>query len=233
MSDKHFKLITNKEQLIKTLFSILSFALLSTSTNADINYDYFEIGYENTKLSNLESANTDFELKFNDINVHGLGFEGSYSLGESYFVYADFDFTNFNLSSDIVDFLDDAGSVNVDPDIVLNTQVLGLGFHTDGDTQFVTKAGILRQKIDSNFLKEGTFGYDIELGGRGLFSNNFEWEANINYFDPDLNKGDSGDIGVNTSLRYHFSNNFSTDFSISKKDDELALGLNLRFNLSQ
>ena len=184
-------------------------------------------------MGNLKSANTDFELQFDDIDGHGLVFEGSYSFADNYFVYADFDFTSIDLSSNVVDFLNDIGSINIDPDVVLNTQVLGLGFHTDGDTQFVTKAGILRQKIDANFLKEGTFGYDVEIGGRGLFSNNFEWEANLNYFDPDSNEGESGEIGANASLRYHFSNNFSTDFSTSIKDDETTFGLNLRYNFSR
>ena len=217
---------------MKKIISFLYLALFTLNINADISYDYFEFGYERLNVDSLKSANTDFKLNFDDIDGNGLVFEGSYSLSKNYFVYADFDFTSFDLDGDVVDFINDLGNTNNLPKVDRNTQVLGLGFHSDGNTQFVVKTGILRQKIDSTFLKEGTFGYHLELGGRGLFSDSLEWEANLNMYDPDLNKGAGGDLGANASLRYHFNERFSTDFATSVKDGQATFGLNFRFNFS-
>ena len=111
--------------------------------------------------------------------------------------------------------------------------MLGVGYHTDGDRQFVAKAAFLRRQIDSDFFKEATIGYVIDLGGRGLLNDNFEWEASVDYSDFDAGDDPSGEIGVNTALRYHFGNNFSTDLSASAADDVVTYGLNFRFNFSR
>jgi len=218
---------------MKNIISILVLTIATTNINADISYDYLEIGYKNTGIDSLESANTDFLLRFNEKDLNGPTFEGSFSFGENYFAYFDFDFGDFNIGTDITDFLDGIGFENPDPNVQLDTQVFGLGYHTTGDTQFVAKLGMLRQEIDANFIKEGAIGYDLELGGRGLFGNNFEWEANLNYFDPDANEGDSGKLGANASLRYHFNDKFSTDISTSSRDGDTAIGVNFRFNFGR
>ena len=208
--------------------------MLATTANADISYDYLEVGYEKVTIDGIESADGLIGLNFDDLDGDGLVFEGSFSFAENYFAYADFDFTSFDLSNNAVDFLNSLGTnLNIGPSVDLSTQVLGVGYHTDGDTQFVAKAGFLRQDIDSGFIVEGAIGYVVELGGRGLLGNNFEWEANLDYTDPDANDGPSGKIGVNTSLRYHFGNNFSTDFSAATMDDGVTYGLNLRYNFSR
>ncbi|MRX26593.1 hypothetical protein [Kangiella sp. HZ709] len=212
--------------------SALALVLISLpSKSKDISYDYFEFGYEFISVGEFESASGEVRLKFPDRSSQGLVLEWSNSLDDNYFIYADFDFTNLNLGTDIANFLADLGNVSsISPDVTINTQVFGLGFHTQGDMQFVSKLGVLRQKIDSDFVKEGTFGYELELGGRGLFTNNLEWEANLVYFDPDLNMGASGKLGANASLRYHFNSNFSTDVTTSFKENETTYGLNFRYN---
>lgn len=210
--------------------------MFATATNADISYDYIEIGYEKVTIDSFESADDLIRLSFdNKKDGDGFSFEGSFSFADNYFAYADFDNIRFDLSNDEVDTLNSLGTdLNVGSSIDRNTQEIGVGYHTDGNNQFVAKAAFLRQAIDAkNLIKEGAIGYSLEFGGRGLLSNNFEWEANLEYTDPDANDGPSAEIGVNTSLRYHFENNFSTDFSASTADGDVTYGLNLRYNFGR
>jgi len=212
-------------------FVVLSF--LHVYATAQTSYDYFEIGYENVRIEKLDSANANFRLSFDQISGYGRGFEGSYSIGESYFVFADFDFTSFDLDSNVVEFLNgngSTGSSSIGSSVSLSTQVLGVGYHTDGDRQFVAKGALLRRDVNSDFLKEASIGYIAELGFRVLIRKNIEWEVNLGYADPDTNDGPSGKLGGNTSIRYHFSNNFSTDIATSNEKDEKTYSLNLRYN---
>jgi hypothetical protein len=213
---------------MKNLMSILTLTMLSTGANAQISYDYIETGYEKVTIDNFELSGDNNILIFGDVDGDGLVFEGSFSFGENYFAYADFDFSSLDLAS-----FDLGNNQFVDPVIDLNTQVLGVGYHSDGGRQFVAKAAFLRREFDSDFFKVATLGYVVELGGRGLINDDFEWEANLDYTDPDANDGPSGKLGVSTSLRYHFGNNFSTDFSASTADDGVTYGLNFRFNFSR
>ena len=216
---------------MKKLLSVLTFTMLATSANAQISYDYFEAGYEKVTFEPFELTDPSTKLVFTDLDGDGPIFEGALSFGENYFAYADFDFTRMDISSDLAIVL--GIDLSVDSVIDLSTQVLGVGYHTDGDRQFVAKVGFSRWAVDSVFWKEATLGYAIELGGRGLLSDNFEWEANIDYIDFDANDGPSGELGVNAALRYHFGNSFSTDFSASTTENEVTYGLNFRFNFSR
>ena len=225
---------------MKNLVSILTLTVLATSANAQIRYDYFEAGYEKVTFDPFELTDADTELVFNDLDGDGPVFEGSFSFGGNYFAYADFDFISMDLNRGFGTALGNIFSdLDLSDDLVidLSTQMLGVGYHTDGDRQFVAKAAFLRRAIDSEFWKVATLGYVIELGGRGLLNDNFEWEANVDYTDYD--GGDDGDdgsgemLGVSAALRYHFGNNFSTDFSASTTKDEVTYGLNFRFNFSR
>ena len=225
---------------MKRLLSILTLATIATSANAQISYDYFEAGYEKVTFEPFELMDADTNLVFNPLDGDGPIFEGSFSFGGNYFAYADFDFTSMDLNRDLGIALGNIFSdidISVEPVIDLSTQVLGVGYHTEGDSQFVAKAAFLRRAIDSEFWKVATLGYVIELGGRGLLNDNFEWEANVDYTDYD--GGDDGAdgsgemFGVSAALRYHFGNNFSTDFSASTTEDEVTYGLNFRFNFSR
>ena len=213
---------------MKNLMSILILTMFATSANAEISYDYIEAGYEKVTIDNLELTSENFKLVIDDLDGDGLVFKGSFSFAGNYFAYADFDFSGFDFGS-----FDLGMDLIVDPVIDLSTQVLGVGYHTDGDRQFVAKAAFLRKEIDSIFFKEATIGYVIELGGRGLLNDNFEWEASVDYADFDAGDGPGGEIGVNTALRYHFGNNFSTGLSASAADDVVTYGLNFRFNFSR
>jgi len=231
---------------MKDLMSILTLTMLATSANAQISYDYIEAGYEKVTFEPFKLMDENYNLVFNPLDGDGPIFEGSFSFGGNYFAYADFDFTSMSLGRDLGAALGDLLAtrlsllgivLSADPVIDLSTQVLGVGYHTDGDTQFVAKGAFLRRSIDSEFWKVATIGYVIELGGRGLLSDHFEWEANVDYSDYD--GGDDGAdgsgemFGVSTALRYHFGNNFSTDFSASATEDEVTYGLNFRFNFSR
>lgn len=225
---------------MKNLMSILTLTVLATSADAQISYDYFEAGYEKVTFDPFELTDPSTRLVFDSLDGDGLVFEGSFSFGGNYFAYADFDFSSMDLDRDtgiaLGNIFPDL-NISVEPVIDLSTQVLGFGYHTDGDTQFVAKAAFLRRAIDSEFWKVATLGYVIELGGRGLLNDHFEWEANVDYTDYD--GGDDGAdgsgemFGANTALRYHFGNNFSTDFSASTTKDEVTYGLNFRFNFSR
>ena len=220
---------------MKKLMSILTLTVLATSANAQISYDYFEVGYEKVTFDTLEFNEDNVNVRFKDLDGDGLNFEGSFSFGGNYFAYADFDFTSIDLGSDLSSALDIALDIDIGADSVidLRSQVLGVGYHTDGDRQFVAKVAFARGETDAEFLKLATLGYVIELGGRGLLNDNFEWEANIDLTDFDANDGPSGKVGANAALRYHFGNNFSTDFSASTAEDVVAYGLNIRFNFSR
>ena len=220
---------------MKDLLSIFTLTMLATSAHAQISYDYIEAGYKKVTIDTFEIIDDNTELVFKDLDGDGPIFEGSFSFGGNYFAYADFDFTSLDLGSDLGIALEVALGIDlsVDPAIDLGTQVLGVGYHTDGDRQFVAKAALLRREIDTEFWKEATIGYVIELGGRGLLSDNFEWEANVDYTDFDAGNGGSGEAGLNAAIRYHFGNNFSTGFSASTAEDQVAYGLNFRFNFSR
>lgn len=216
---------------MKNLLSVLTFTILATSVNAQISYDYLEAGYEKVTFEPFKLIDADTQLVFDSLDGDGPIFEGSFSFGRNYFAYADFDFTSMNIGGDLGSVL--GIELSGDSAIDLSTQVLGVGYHTDGDRQFVAKVGFSRWAVDSVFWKEATLGYAIELGGRGLLSDNFEWEANIDYIDFDANDGPSGELGVNAALRYHFGNSFSTNFSASTTENEVTYGLNFRFNFSR
>ncbi len=204
--------------------SISILALSSTVVADEVSYDYLELGYSYSRVSEFETGSDALRFVFDDKTRQGLAFEGSFSFADNYFTYIDFDFSSLDLGENIGDFL------NSDPKVNIDTQVFGLGFHTRGQTQFVSKFGVLRQNIDSAFLKEATFGYEAELGGRGFLTDNLEWESNLNFSDPDLNAGSSGKLGVNASLRYHVTNSFATDFTASFKEGEKTYSLNFRYN---
>jgi hypothetical protein len=220
---------------MKRLVSILTLTMLATSAYAQISYDYFEAGYKKVTFDTLEFSEDNVNARFKDLDGDGLIFEGSFSFGGNYFAYADFDFASIDLGSDLSSAIDSALDIDISADSVidLSTQVLGVGYHTDGDRQFVAKVGFARGETDSEFLKLATLGYVIELGGRGLINDNFEWEANIDITDFDANDGPSAEIGANTALRYHFGNNFSTGLSASTTKDDVTYGLNFRFNFSR
>ena len=212
-------LISGQLNRMKKLFSIIGLATFATNANAEISYDYIDVGYKKASIDTLQLIDDNNQLIFGDIDGDGPAFEGSFSFAQNYFAFAHFDFARIELDSDL--------------SFDLNTQLLGVGYHTDGDRQLVAKVGLLRREIDSNFWKEATLGYSAQLGGRGLLTDKFEWEANLEYSDFDANEGDGGDLGINAALRFHFDDNFSTDFSTSTDDDEVALGLNFRFNFSR
>ncbi|MEM7278726.1 MAG: hypothetical protein AAF385_11435 [Pseudomonadota bacterium] len=225
---------------MKPLLGILILTMLSASANGQISYDYFEAGLEKTTFEPFRLTNANTNLIFESLDGDGPVFEGSFSFSDNYFAYADFDFTSMDLGRDFLSSLEDVFpgiDLGSSPAIDLSTQALGIGYHTDGNTQFVAKAAFLRRSIDSDFWKVSTLGYVVELGGRGLLSDNIEWEANVDYTDYDA--GDSGaepsgeSFGVNAALRYHFGNHFSTDLSASTTKDEVTYGLNFRFNFSR
>ncbi len=214
---------------MKILVSILSLTVLATTANAQISYDYVEAGYEKMSLNSFELASDNLEVTaVDDLDGGGFVFEGSFSFGEKYFAFADFDFSRVDFPS-----FDLGNDQFVDPAIDLRTQILGMGYHTTGRKQFVAKVAFLRNDIDSVFFKEATIGYAIDLGGRGLLNNNFEWEASVEYTDVDAGDDNSGETGVNTALRYHLGNNFSTALQASTGNDVVTYGLNFRFNFSR
>lgn len=227
--------LKNTDIILKKLLSVLTFTMLATSANAQISYDYFEAGYEKVTFEPFKLMDADTQLVFDSLDGDGPIFEGSFSFGRNYFAYADFDFTSMNIGGDLGSVL--GIDLSGDSAIDLSTQVLGVGYHTDGDRQFVAKAAFLRREIDSEFWKVATLGYVIELGGRGLLNDNFEWEANVDYTDYDGGDdgadGDGEMFGVSAALRYHFGNNFSTDLSASTTKDDVTYGLNFRFNFSR
>lgn len=207
---------------------VLTLALLTTSADAEISYDYVAAGFNNASFDSFEFAADNLLLAVGDLDAEGYALEGSYSFGGNYFAYTDLNFSSFSLP----DF--DLGNERfVSPDVDLSTQVVGGGYHSDGDQQFVAKVAFLRRSVDAVFFKEATLGYVIDLGGRGLINENFEWEASVDFTDFDAGDDPKGQLGVNAALRYHFGKSFSTDVSASTTEDVVRYGLNFRLNFAR
>jgi len=213
---------------VKHLASLLALSLAPAYGHAEIRYDYLEFGYERVTIEGLDSANTDFQLRFDDVTDHGLGFEGSYSFGTNTFVFADFSVAEFDLGNDVVSFLQEF-DFNADPNVTLSTQALGIGYHTLGSRQLVLKVASLRQEIGSNFLKEATFGYEVGLGFRMMIRHNIEWEAGITYVDPDFNEGATGQFAGSTDLRYYLSQQLAAGLTATNKHHATRIGLDIRY----
>jgi len=214
---------------VKKFVYLFALASLPIYADSEISYDYIEAGYRQIGIEKLNSANTNFSLRFDEISGDAPVFEGSISIGKNRFIYADLDFSSFMLDSEVVEFLSDF-EPDVESAVRINSQALGLGYHTAGNRQWVVKGALLRRDVSSSFLKEASIGFEIELGFRFLFNNNIEWEATVGYADPDGNDGPSGTWGGNSSIRYHFSNNISTDISASTEQEQKTYGLNVRYN---
>ncbi len=213
--------------LVGTLFLII----IATNSNAQISYDYVEVGYKSLEFDPFELTGESAELAFGNLTGDGVRLEGSFSFGAHYFAFAEFDFTDLDLGFELSTALD--VNLNAESVIERNIQSFGVGYHTLGRKQFVASAAFLRQDIDSGFFKEATLGYVLELGGRGLLGKNAEWETNVNYTDFDAGNDSGGEPGVNAAFRYHFGNRFSTDLSATTSGDEVTYGLNFRFNFSR
>jgi len=213
---------------MKKWIGFLALIALPVYADSKPSYDYVELGYEQVIIDTVDSANSGFRLKFDEVTGDGIGFEGSFSFWENYFAFADFGVASFNLGSDVASFLEELGPATGSA-ISIGTQLLGVGYHTNGHKQLVVKAASLRQEIDSNFLKEATFGYDFELGFRFLHSNDFEFEASLSYTDPDFNEGPSGDVSGRARVRYHLLDNLALGLTASNKINARAFSLNLRY----
>jgi len=188
------------------LRSVLFTALLAFSASATaqgFDYSYFSVGY--TRM-NLDDG-------FIDVDGDGFGLNGSFEVGESFFIFAGYSAGEFEEQGITVD---------------LDSLNAGIGWHTplSDKVDFVT--GLSYEYIDVSALGQSIDdnGIGLGVGLRFQASEAIELNAGINYVDM----GDGGDdTGFGVGMLYGVSENVDIGISGDWGDDSSAYGISGRF----
>lgn len=192
------------------LRSVLFTALLALSVSAaaqDFDYNYLGIGYQRVTLDDGTF----------DVDGDGIGLEGSFEVGESFFVFGGYGMAEF----------EEAG-IEVDAD----TLSIGLGWHTGLSDKVDFVAGLSYEYIDLSAL-----GISVDDNGIGLgvglrfdASDKVEVTGGVDYVDY----SDGGD-DTTFGLGFLYSVTDSIDVGLNGEwgDDSSAYGVSGRFYFGQ
>ncbi len=155
----------------KIIFTALISASLYAQADNDISYNYLEVGYD---YLDLDGGAAD-----------GLYLNGSFKLGESFYLGAYYD-------------RDDLGSIDLDQ------YGLFLGFHKSisDRTDFYTELNAGRWDID---LADSTT-YGLDVGTRTAFTENFELITKLGYTHVDDASDGYFKVGVKGLFKFNQSN---------------------------
>ena len=132
----------------------------SVSVNAqEINYNYVQGSY----------GQIDIDYGGLEFDGDGPGISASLALGESFFIFGDYQ------------------TADMDLDIDFNLSELAVGYHTDisPNLDVYANVGYVRIKADSFFFSSNDDGVSVGLGVRGVVSQSVELFGGINYMDFD------------------------------------------------
>ncbi len=183
------------------LRSVLFTALLafSASASAEFDYNYFGVGYERV---NLDDGTF-------DVDGDGFGVEGSFEVGESLFIFADYAMAEF----------EELG-ITVDAD----TASVGVGWHTEISNTVDFVAGLSYEYIDVSALGIGIDdnGFGLGVGMRYQATDKVEVNGGIDYVDYS-DGGDDTSFGL--GFLYSLTDGFDLGLNGEWGDDESAYGI--------
>jgi hypothetical protein len=188
------------------LRSVLFTALLALSASAtaqDFDYNYLSLGYQRV---NLDDGTF-------DVDGDGLGLEGSFEVGESFFIFGGYGMAEFEEQGITVD---------------VDQATVGLGWHTElsDNVDFVT--GLSYEYIDVSALGLGVDdnGIGLGVGLRYAASDNIEINGGVDYVDY----SDGGD-DTTFGLGFLYGVTESIDIGLNGEwgDDSSAYGISGRF----
>ena len=186
--------------------SVLFTALLALSASAaaqDFDYNYLSLGYERVTLDDGTF----------DVDGDGIGLNGSFEIGESFFVFGGYGMAEF----------EEAG-IEVDAD----TLSIGLGWHTALSNEVDFVAGLSYEYIDLSALgiSVDDNGIGLGVGLRFAASDAIEVNGGIDYVDYS-DGGDDTTFGL--GMLYSVSDNVDIGVRGEWGDDSSAYGINGRF----
>jgi len=182
---------------------LLSFAL---SANAeDFDYNFFSAGYSRI---NFDDGNF-------DVDGDGFGVGGSFEVGESFFLFANY------------------ATAGLDFGVDLDQWDAGVGYHvpmSDAVDFYGTLSYEYAKVSASGFGSADDNGYGLGIGLRAQASDSIELNAGINYVDL----GDSGDTtAFSAGGLFSLTDNIDIGLSGSWDDDVSTYTLSGRFYFGQ
>ena len=175
--------------MARSTFIALLLAFSATASADGFDYNFLSLGYGN--------------IEFDEVGVDGDGFvlSGSYSLNDSYFVFANYDAADLDFSVDAT------------------TWGVGFGYRrpVSDKADFYARASYEYIEIDVPLVGSADDnGLGLGVGLRYSSNPDFEWHAGINYVDY----GDGGDdTGLEVGGLYSFTEKFSLGLSGEWSDD--------------
>ncbi len=185
---------------------ILATATLAAPAMADgLDYNYLQGGYQRIELDD----------NFFDVDGDGLGIGGSFELGDSVFVFADYGTADFDFG---VDF---------------NELGAGVGYHVPvgPQTDFVATLAYVRAEAESSsFGSVDDSGIGASIGLRSMVTDTVELFGSINYADLD----DSGDeTSFAAGAWFNVTDNLALGVSAGVGDDTTSYGAGVRLYFSR
>ncbi len=190
--------------MLRSLGLVSLLALAGPALADGLNYNYIEAGY----------FEIDLDDSLIDVDGDGINVIGSFEVGESMFVTAEYATSDFDFGVD------------------LDELYVGLGVHTPiGDNvDFVGTINYVSVEASAFGLSEDDDGFAATVGVRALVSDMFELEGHVEYLDL----GDSGDdTSFGGSGWYYFNDNFSVGVKVDFSDDITRYGLGARLFFGQ
>ena len=184
---------------------LLSLLALASPAFADgLNYNYLEAGY----------FEVDVDDSFIDVDGDGIAIAGSFEVGESMFVVAEY------------------GTADLDFGVDLDELKFGLGVHTPvGDNaDFFGTVSYVSVEASALGVSADDDGFGATVGVRAMVSDAIELAGQVEYIDL----SDSGDdTSFGGSAWYYFSDNFSVGVKADFGDDVSTYGLAARLFFGQ
>ncbi|MDJ0910243.1 MAG: hypothetical protein QNI99_13680 [Woeseiaceae bacterium] len=190
--------------MLRSLGLISLVALAGPALADGIDYNYIEAGY----------YELDLDDSIIDVDGDGINIIGSFEVGESMFVRAEY------------------ATADLDFGVDLDELYIGLGVHTPigNNADFFGIINYVSLEASAFGLSEDDDGFGATVGVRSMVTDTVELAGQIEYIDL----SDSGDdTSFGGSAWYYFSDNFSVGLTADFSDDITRYGLGARLFFGQ
>ena len=168
----------------------------------DLSYNYAELGYQRVELDDVFPGT--------DVDGDGFGVNGSFEIGESWYINAGY------------------SKVDFDFDIDMDQASLGVGYHVAYSPRsdfFAEVAYVYADLSVSGFGSTDEDGYGVTVGVRGMVTDVVELVGKASYVD--LGEADGSSFGV--GALYSASDMIAIGLFADFDEDATAYGLGVRF----
>ncbi len=193
--------------MIRKGLSIALLLLAGPALAADISYNYGQLGYQWVTLEDV--------LPGLDVDGDGVGFGGSFEVGDSLFIQAGYQQTSFDYG---IDF---------------DQISAGVGYHAalSQSTDFFAALSYVAAEASvsgSGSAKED--GYGATIGVRGMVTEKLELDGTISYVD--LGDGADG-TAFGAAAIYNFAEIFSLGLEVGFEEDAVTYGVDVRLYIGK